>query len=237
MCVFGCHCFGLLEYGRGHAHDAVRALPDLGWCNHILVYSGSSWAWYCHRCRAGFNKEKGLILSTVLAVKKDGAIALGSDLQETIGDRRADVEPTPKWLVFDKCAFGGVGTKRFLNLLTHLKDRLFSKPCHPYELCWELKKFLEADGWKPDTENRYTGDYGISGLYVFEGDIYRINGYFEYGNVGGFDAIGTGSHFALGVMRGFYNRLPHAKDIAQEGLMSACHYDVYSSGIWVQELD
>lgn len=185
-------------------------------------------------------------MTTVVAVRKAGQIAIAADTLVTFGDTRlahrfednskifrVDTESGPSYIgmagtvahfpVLRK-ALGGM-PREILQLGS--KEEVFDTftKLHPY-----LK-----DNFFLQTKEEDSDPYESSQFSVMIANTTGIYGLYSYREVFEFKefwGIGSGRSFALGAMHAAYPKAKTAKEVAEAGIAAGCEFDRNSAGPW-----
>ena len=183
-------------------------------------------------------------MTTVVAVRKGGQVALMADTLVTFGDTRLShrMEANQKAFVVEdaqgKSIFAAAGAAAHFLVLRHAlaaqpreelrlgsKDDVFRTlmRLHPV-----LKEhfFLQT---KEDDHDPYESSQ-FTLLIANRAGIFGVYSYREVFEFKEFWSIGSGRSFALGAMHAAYAKARAAREIAQAGIDAACEFDRNSAG-------
>ena len=179
-------------------------------------------------------------MTTVVVVRKGGAVAIATDSLVTFGDTRLGpvYEANEKLFRVGDSWVGMSGTtahfpvlRRALTALPpeelklHSRDQVFDTflKLHP-----KLKEsfFLnpKEDDGDPYESSQFTA------LIANPAGIFGVYSYREVFEFDRFWGIGTGRGFALGAMYAAYDRAKSAREVAELGVRAGCEFDKNSSG-------
>ena len=179
-------------------------------------------------------------MTTVVAVRKDGQVAMAADSLVTFGDTRLShrSEANRKLFTIDSAVgrsiFAAAGAAAHLPVLRHAlaalpkeelllagKDELF----HTFTRLHPLLKesfFLQT---KEDDNDPYESSQ-FSVLLANASGIFGIYSYREVFEFKQFWSIGSGRSFALGAMHAAYDiKSRTSRDVAEAGIAAACEFD------------
>ncbi|RYF34341.1 MAG: MFS transporter [Comamonadaceae bacterium] len=183
-------------------------------------------------------------MTTVVAVRKGGQVALAADTLVTFGDTRLSHAQEANRKVFElddadgRSLFAASGSVAHFPALRHVfaalpkeelklrgKDdiyRTFIK-LHPM-----LKEsfFLQT---KEDDHDPYESSQ-FSLMLANASGIYGVYSYREVFEFKQFWSIGSGRSFALGAMHAVYARARSAREVAEAGIAAGCEFDRNSAG-------
>ena len=179
-------------------------------------------------------------MTTVVVVRKGGAVAIATDSLVTFGDTRLGpvYEANEKLFRVGDSWVGMSGTtahfpvlRRALTALPpeelklHSRDQVFDTflKLHP-----KLKEsfFLNP---KEDEGDPYESSQ-FTALIANPAGIFGVYSYREVFEFDRFWGIGTGRGFALGAMYAAYDRAKSAREVAELGVRAGCEFDKNSSG-------
>jgi len=184
-------------------------------------------------------------VTTVVAVRKDGQVAMAADALVTFGDTRLSHrhEANQKMFVVESVDAGRTivavaGAAAHLPVLRHAlaatpkeslrlasKDEVFHSFMRLHPLLKE-SFFLQT---KEDDNDPYESSQ-FSVMLANASGIYGIYSYREVFEFKQFWSIGSGKSFALGAMHAVYDKARSAREVAQAGLAAGCEYDRNSAG-------
>jgi len=177
-------------------------------------------------------------MTTIVAVKKNGIVAIAADTLTTFGNTRLPAamdSSHDKILHLEGSHIGICGSAAHHLVLANLLGRTPNVQLNSKEAIFEtfrkLHPILKEECFlnpKEDEEDPYESSQitaliaNSSGLY----GIFSMREVFEYTQ---FWAIGSGHEFALGAMQYAYSRLDSAADIAQVGVEAGIALDKNSA--------
>ena len=173
-------------------------------------------------------------MTTLVAVRKNGEIAIAADSLTTFGDTRlsAQFDKSSDKIIRHKGTYVGLcGSAAhqlvFQSLLAKNEDLDFSGKAAIFETFRKLHPILKEQHFlnpKEEEDDPYestqitalvANQYGIFG-------VYSMREVFEYTQ---FWAVGSGREFALGAMHTQYERLKTATSIAKIGIEAGTTFD------------
>ena len=177
-------------------------------------------------------------MTTIVAVKKNGVVAIAADTLTTFGNTRLHAtqdESHDKILHLGNGYIGVCGSAAHHLVLTSLLSKtpevLLHSKASIFETFRKLHPVLKEECFlnpKEDEEDPYESSQitaliaNSSGIY----GIYSMREVFEYSQ---FWAIGSGHEFSLGAMHHAYPLYDNALDIARAGVAAGIAYDKNSS--------
>lgn len=177
-------------------------------------------------------------MTTIVAVRKNGIVAIAADTLTTFGNTRlpAQMDNSHDKILRIADSFVGVcGSAAhhlvLANLLAKTPDVKLNSKEAIFETFRKLHPVLKEECFlnpKEDEEDPYESSQitalivNASGLY----GIFSMREVFEYTQ---FWAIGSGHEFALGAMQYAYTRLENAADIAKVGVDAGIAFDKNSA--------
>lgn len=177
-------------------------------------------------------------MTTIVAVKKNGVVAIAADTLTTFGNTRLPAamdSSHDKILHIGESHVGVCGSAAhhlvLANLLAKTPDVQLNSKAEIFETFRKLHPVLKEECFlnpKEDEEDPYESSQitaliiNASGLYA----IFSMREVFEYTQ---FWAIGSGHEFALGAMQYAYPRLESAVDIARAGVEAGIALDKNSA--------
>jgi len=183
-------------------------------------------------------------MTTVVAVRKGGQVAMAADSLVTFGDTRLShrAENNQKLFMVNDAAgqsiFAVAGAAAHFLVLQHAlaaqpaealrfgsKDEIF----RTFTLLHPVLKdsfFLQT---KEDEHEPYESSQ-FTMLLANASGIYGIYSYREVFEFKQFWSIGSGRSFALGGMHAVYDKARSARDVAEVGVAAACEFDRNSAG-------
>ncbi len=179
-------------------------------------------------------------MTTLVAVKKAGEVALASDSLVTFGDTRLPhgYEDNDKLFHVGDSWVGMAGTtahfpvlRRALHwlppedLLLNSRDEVFDTflKIHP-----KLKEVFYLNTKEEDTDPYESSQ--LTALIANPTGIYGVYSYREVFEFDRFWAIGSGRAFALGAMQASFERAATAREVAEIGVLAGCEFDKNSAG-------
>ena len=183
-------------------------------------------------------------MTTVVAARKGGQVAMVADSLVTFGDTRMShrMEANRKMFKVDDAAGQSViavaGSAAHFPALRHALDsipreelRLGSKD-EVYRTFLKLHPVLKDSFFlqtKEDEHEPYESSQ-FTVLLANPSGIYGIYSYREVFEFRQFWSIGSGRSFALGAMHAAYDKARSARDVAEAGVAAACEFDRNSAG-------
>ena len=183
-------------------------------------------------------------MTTVVAVRKGGQVALMADTLVTFGDTRLSnrMEANQKafWVqdAQGKSVFAAAGAAAHFLVLRHAlaaqpreelrlgsKDDIFRTLTRLHPVLKE-SYFLQT---KEDDHDPYESSQ-FTMLIANASGIYGVYSYREVFEFKEFWSIGSGRSFALGAMHAAYGKARNAREVAQAGIDAACEFDRNSAG-------
>lgn len=177
-------------------------------------------------------------MTTIVAVKKNGVIAIAADTLTTFGNTRLHASQDAshdKILQIGNSYIGVCGSAAhhlvLANLLTKTTDVQLNSKAAIFETFRKLHPVLKEECFlnpKEDEDDPYESSQitaliaNPSGIY----GIYSMREVFEYTQ---FWAIGSGHEFSLGAMHHAFSMDNNAIEIAQAGVEAGIAYDKNSS--------
>ena len=177
-------------------------------------------------------------MTTIVAVKKNGVVAIAADTLTTFGNTRlpAGMDAShDKILHFADSHIGVCGSAAhhlvLASLLGKTADLQLNSKAEIFETFRKLHPVLKEECFlnpKEDEEDPYESSQitaliaNASGLY----GIFSMREVFEYTQ---FWAIGSGHEFALGAMNLAYARYESAEEIARVGVEAGIAFDTNSA--------
>jgi ATP-dependent HslUV protease, peptidase subunit HslV len=183
-------------------------------------------------------------MTTVVAVRKGGQVAMAADSLVTFGDTRLshNAEANRKLFMVNDAVgqsiFAVAGAAAHLLVLQHAlaaqpvealqfgsKDEIFRTftLLHPV-----LKDSFFLQGKEDEHEPYESSQFTM--LLANRSGIYGVYSYREVFEFKRFWSIGSGRSFALGAMHAVYDRARSARDVAEAGVAAACEFDRNSAG-------
>ena len=178
-------------------------------------------------------------MTTIVAVKKNGTVAIAADSLTTFGDTRLGrqykgehdkiIEIGGSWIGL--C--GSSAHHLVLSaLLPKLEDIKLGSRMEVYETFRRLHPVLKEQGYlnpKEDEDDPYESSQ-ITALIVNSSGIYGVYSYREVFDYDRFWGIGSGRNFALGAMFAAYDRCKTAAEVAKIGVMAGAEFDTATQG-------
>lgn len=175
-------------------------------------------------------------MTTIVAVKKNGRVAIGSDTLTLFGNRKEscgrDVYDAGKIIQVGKNYIGLSGHSSWdLVIGAHFSKENFVPEWKNTEEIFEtfnqmhshLKSFSYLNSLALDYVPFESSDFGIlviNSFGIFEVDYIRTVRHYSC-----FSAIGTGEEYALGAIKASYEYFENPADIAKLGLEAAAQFD------------
>ena len=178
-------------------------------------------------------------MTTVVAVRKGGQVAIGADTLVTFGDTRLShrSEDNRKLFAFDgangRNVFAASGSLAHFPVLRHAlaampkadirlgsKDEVFLTftKLHPV-----LKETFFLQTKEEDHDPYESSQFSV--LLANASGIYGVYSYREVFEFKEFWSIGSGRSFALGAMHASHARARSAREVAEAGLAAGCEFD------------
>ncbi|MCG3167747.1 MAG: hypothetical protein POELPBGB_03542 [Bacteroidia bacterium] len=178
-------------------------------------------------------------MTTIVAVKKNGTVAIAADSLTTFGDTRLGrqykgehdkiIEIGGSWIGL--C--GSSAHHLVLSaLLPKLEDIRLGNRMEVYETFRRLHPLLKEQGYlnpKEDEDDPYESSQ-ITALIVNASGIYGVYSYREVFDYDRFWGIGSGRNFALGAMFAAYDRCRTATEVARIGVLAGAEFDTATQG-------
>lgn len=178
-------------------------------------------------------------MTTIVAVKKNGMVAIAADSLTTFGDTRLGRQykgEHDKILEIGGSWIGLCGSSAhhlvLSALLPKLEDIKLGSRMEVYETFRRLHPVLKEQGYlnpKEDEDDPYESSQ-ITALIVNSSGIYGVYSYREVFDYDRFWGIGSGRNFALGAMFAAYDRCKTAADVAKIGVMAGAEFDTATQG-------
>jgi ATP-dependent HslUV protease subunit HslV len=178
-------------------------------------------------------------MTTIVAVKKNGTVAIAADSLTTFGDTRLGRQykgEHDKILKIGGSYIGLCGSSAhhlvISALLPKLEDVKLGSRMEVYETFRRLHPVLKEQGYlnpKEDEDDPYESSQ-ITALIVNSTGIYGVYSYREVFDYDRFWGIGSGRNFALGAMFAAYDRCKTAADVAKIGVMAGAEFDTATQG-------
>jgi len=178
-------------------------------------------------------------VTTIVAVKKKGMVAIAADSLTTFGDTRLGRQykgEHDKIIEFGGSYIGLCGSSAhhlvLSALLPKLEDIRLGSRMEVYETFRRLHPVLKEQGYlnpKEDEDDPYESSQ-ITALIVNSSGIYGVYSYREVFDYDRFWGIGSGRNFALGAMFAAYDRCKTAADVAKIGVEAGAEFDTATQG-------
>ena len=178
-------------------------------------------------------------MTTIVAVKKNGMVAIAADSLTTFGDTRLGRQykgEHDKILEINDSFIGLCGSSAhhlvLSALLPKLEDIKLGSRMEVYETFRRLHPVLKEQGYlnpKEDEDDPYESSQ-ITALIVNSSGIYGVYSYREVFDYDRFWGIGSGRNFALGAMFAAYDRCKTAAEVARIGVMAGAEFDTATQG-------
>lgn len=178
-------------------------------------------------------------MTTIVAVKKNGMVAIAADSLTTFGDTRLGRQykgEHDKILEIGGSYIGLCGSSAhhlvLSALLPKLEDIKLGSRMEVYETFRRLHPVLKEQGYlnpKEDEDDPYESSQ-ITALIVNNSGIYGVYSYREVFDYDRFWGIGSGRNFALGAMFAAYDRCKTAAEVARIGVMAGAEFDTATQG-------
>ena len=178
-------------------------------------------------------------MTTIVAVKKNGTVAIAADSLTTFGDTRLGRQykgEHDKILEINGSFIGLCGSSAhplvISSLLPKLEDARLGSRMEVYETFRRLHPILKEQGYlnpKEDEDDPYESSQ-ITALIVNNTGIYGVYSYREVFDYDRFWGIGSGRNFALGAMFAAYDRCRTAADVAKIGVEAGAEFDTATQG-------
>ncbi len=178
-------------------------------------------------------------MTTIVAVKKNGTVAIAADSLTTFGDTRLGRQykgEHDKILEINGSFIGLCGSSAhhlvISSLLPKLEDVRLGSRMEVYETFRRLHPILKEQGYlnpKEDEDDPYESSQ-ITALIANASGIYGVYSYREVFDYDRFWGIGSGRNFALGAMFAAYDRCKTAADVARIGVMAGAEFDTATQG-------
>ena len=178
-------------------------------------------------------------MTTLVAVKKNGTVAIAADSLTTFGDTRLGRQykgEHDKILEINGSFIGLCGSSAhplvISSLLPKLEDARLGSRMEVYETFRRLHPILKEQGYlnpKEDEDDPYESSQ-ITALIVNNTGIYGVYSYREVFDYDRFWGIGSGRNFALGAMFAAYDRCKTAADVAKIGVEAGAEFDTATQG-------
>ncbi len=177
-------------------------------------------------------------MTTIVAVRKNGIVAIAADTLTTFGNTRLPAQMDcshDKILHLADSHIGVCGSAAhhlvLASLLSKLPDVQLNSKAAIFETFRKLHPVLKEECFlnpKEDEEDPYESSQ-ITALIINSSGLYGIFSMREVFEYSQFWAIGSGHEFALGAMQYAYSRLDSATDIARAGVEAGIAFDKNSA--------
>ena len=178
-------------------------------------------------------------MTTIVAVKKNGMVAIAADSLTTFGDTRLGRQykgEHDKIIEIAGSYIGLCGSSAHHLVLSALLPKLeevrLGSRMEVYETFRRLHPLLKEQGYlnpKEDEDDPYESSQ-ITALIVNSSGIYGVYSYREVFDYERFWSIGSGRNFALGAMYAAYDRCKTAAEVAKIGVMAGAEFDTATQG-------
>lgn len=178
-------------------------------------------------------------MTTIVAVKKNGMVAIAADSLTTFGDTRLGRQykgEHDKIIEIGGSFIGLCGSSAhhlvLSALLPKLEDIRLGSRMEVYETFRRLHPVLKEQGYlnpKEDEDDPYESSQ-ITALIVNSSGIYGVYSYREVFDYDRFWGIGSGRNFALGAMFAAYDRCKTAAEVAKTGVEAGAEFDTATQG-------
>ena len=185
-------------------------------------------------------------MTTVVAVRKAGQIAIAADTLVTFGDTRLTHRFEDNTKIFRVDTDDGPSYIGMAGTVAHfpvLRKALATMPREILQLeskegvfdtFTKLHPYLK-DNFFLQTKEEDSDPYESSQFSVMIANASGIYGLYSYREVFEFKefwGIGSGRSFALGAMHALYPKAKSAKEVAEAGIAAGCEFDRNSAGPW-----
>jgi ATP-dependent protease HslVU (ClpYQ) peptidase subunit len=178
-------------------------------------------------------------MTTIVAVKKNGMVAIAADSLTTFGDTRLGRQyqgEHDKIIEIGGSYIGLCGSSAhhlvLSALLPKLEDIKLGSRMEVYETFRRLHPILKEQGYlnpKEDEDDPYESSQ-ITALIVNGSGIYGVYSYREVFDYDRFWGIGSGRNFALGAMFAAYDHCKTAAEVAKIGVEAGAEFDTATQG-------
>lgn len=177
-------------------------------------------------------------MTTIVAVKKNGIVAIAADTLTTFGNTRLHASQDhshDKILMIGESYLGICGSAAhhlvLASLLSKTPNVQLNSKAEIFETFRKLHPILKEECFlnpKEDEDDPYESSQITALIANANGifGIYSMREVFEYTQ---YWAIGSGHEFSLGAMHFAYDRFNHATDIARAGVEAGIAFDKNSS--------
>lgn len=173
-------------------------------------------------------------MTTIVAVKKNGVVAIAADSLTTFGDMRLGRQykgEHDKIIAINGSWIGLCGSSAhhlvLSALLPRLEDIRLGSRMEVYDTFRRLHPLLKEQGYlnpKEEEDDPYESTQ-ITALVVNATGIYGVYSMREVFEYSQFWAVGSGKEVALGAMYALYPRLRTAEAIAKAGIEAGATFD------------
>lgn len=203
--------------------------------NRLLLYQNNAW----YRKQKPVNylriyKSAGLIMTTIVAVKKNGIAAIAADTLTAFGNTRLIAAMDGSHDKILHCGDSHIGVCGsaahhlvLANLLAKTPSVQLNSKADIFETFRKLHPVLKEECFlnpKEDEEDPYESSQ-ITALIANASDIYGIYSMREVFEYTQFWAIGSGHEYAPGALHHAYSRHDSALDIARAGVEAGIAFD------------
>jgi ATP-dependent protease HslVU (ClpYQ) peptidase subunit len=178
-------------------------------------------------------------MTTIVAVKKNGTVAIAADSLTTFGDTRLGRQykgQHDKILHIRDSYIGICGSSAhhlvLESVLTKFENMKLGSRAEVFETFRLLHPMLKEQCYlnpKEDEDDPYESSQ-ITAIIANSTGIYGVYSYREVFDYDRFWGIGSGRNFALGAMYASYDRLKTAKQIAVAGVEAGMEFDTATAG-------
>lgn len=178
-------------------------------------------------------------MTTIVAVKKNGMVAIAADSLTTFGDTRLGRQykgQHDKVLHIHGSYIGICGSSAhhlvLENVLTKFENLKLGSRAEVFETFRQLHPVLKEQCYlnpKEDEDDPYESSQ-ITALIANSTGIYGVYSYREVFDYDRFWGIGSGRNFALGAMFASYERARSAAEVARIGVEAGAEFDTATAG-------
>jgi ATP-dependent protease HslVU (ClpYQ) peptidase subunit len=178
-------------------------------------------------------------MTTIVAVKKNGTVAIAADSLTTFGDTRLGRQykgQHDKILHIRDSYIGICGSSAhhlvLESVLTKFENMKLGSRAEVFETFRLLHPMLKEQCYlnpKEDEDDPYESSQ-ITAIIANSTGIYGVYSYREVFDYDRFWGIGSGRNFALGAMYASYDRLKTAKQVAVAGVEAGMEFDTATAG-------
>ncbi len=178
-------------------------------------------------------------MTTIVAVKKNGTVAIAADSLTTFGDTRLGRQykgEHDKVLHIQGSYIGICGSSAhhlvLENVLTKFENLRLGSRAEVFETFRVLHPILKEQCYlnpKEDEDDPYESSQ-ITALIANSSGIYGVYSYREVFDYDRFWGIGSGRNFALGAMYAAYDRARSAAEVARIGVEAGAEFDTATAG-------